>query len=524
MRDDSTNRAPVAGREVASRRGAFRVAITLFFLAGVLFPASPSVRAQTPAWPGNNYLGQFPPPAPPPKAYVLPAPAVRTLPNGLRVVVIARHDLPLLTLRMVVLAGAESDPPDAPGTAQMVTALLNQGTAHRTAEQIATAIDRAGGSIDTGAGWDSSYATLSVLSDYSPTAFDLLSDMLMRSSFTPAELARKRRQTISALKIAYQDPGYLADTAFEDLAFSGTSYGHPQDGTLESVQGLDSANLRAFHSRYYRPGNSILAAVGDITPDQAFALAQKFFGAWEGKTANDVRSEAAAPAPLASDSTRIIAIDKPDAVQTEIRVGDQGISRASDDYYALTVANQILGGPAANRLFTALRTRRGLAYGVSSELNCYRAAGSWETKTSTRTSETFKVLKVILNERRQLYRHAITDTELKVAKSYLVGHLALEFESSDSVAEKVLDLMVHGLPLDYWDEFPARIRSLTVSDVQPAIRRHMEPERPVVVLVGNVGEFKEDLKKLGAARIIPIASVDFGSANLERPLKPADKP
>jgi zinc protease len=507
------------GREAPApgnlRRLALAACALLLLGAAALTPE----RAPAALLPQQDALGQFPPPVPPPKAYVLPAPAVRTLANGLRVVVISRRDLPIVTLRMVVLAGAESDPPGAPGTAQLVTALLNQGTSHRTADQIATVIDRAGGSIDTGADWDSSYASLSVLSNYTETAFDLLSDMLLNSSFTSAEIARKRRQTLSALKIAYQDPGYLADTAYDDLAFSGTAYGHPQDGTLESVRALDSADLRAFHARYYRPGNSILAAVGDITPEEAFALAQKFFGQWQGQAAESGATSAAAPAPV-----RIVAIDKPDAVQTEIRVGDAGISRTSDDYYALTVANQILGGPAANRLFSALRTRRGLTYGVSSELNCYRSAGSWETKTSTRTQETFKALKVILNERRELYDHAITDSELQTAKNYLVGHLALEFESSDSVAEKVLDLMVHGLPLDYWNTFPDKIRALTVSDVAAAIRRHLDPAHPVIVLVGNVGGFKKDLKKLGSARIIPLSSVDFGTASLERSAKPADKP
>jgi zinc protease len=490
-------------------------------LAIVFLAASGTVLAQTLEGPAGNWLGQFPPPVPPPKAYVLPAPAVRTLANGLQVVVIERHDLPLVTLRMVVKAGAEADPPDAPGTAQLVTALLNQGTADRSAEQIAKAIDRAGGDIDTGADWDSSYVSLSVLSNHTATAFDLLSDIMLHPSFTPAEIERKRRQTLSALEVAYQDPGYLADTAFNDLAFSGTPYGHPQDGTAESVRRLDAADLKSFHSRYYRPGNSILAAVGDITPEEAFELAEKDFGGWKPKNASKA---ALAPAPAPSSATRIVAIDKPDAVQTQIRVGDTGIPRPSSDYYALTIANQILGGPAANRLFSALRTRRGLTYGASSELNCYRSAGSWEAKSFTRTSETFRTLKVILDQRRELYDHSITGNELETAQSYLIGHLALEFESSDSVAEQVLDLMVHGLPLDYWNTFPEKIRALTAQGVQAAIRRHLDPEHPFIVLVGNISEFRKDLKKLGAARIIPVASVDFGSTNLERPLKPTDKP
>ncbi|HET7842147.1 MAG TPA: pitrilysin family protein, partial [Terriglobia bacterium] len=225
-------------------------------------------------------LEQLPPSPAVPKPYVMPKPAVRVLPNGLTLVTIERHDLPLVTLRCVVKDGAEADPARAPGTAQLVSALLNQGTTSQSAFQIAEAIDSAGGSIDTGADWDTSYAELSVLSDHTETAFDLLADMIRRPAFNPAEVERKRTQTLSSLQVAYQDPGYVADTAFDNLTFAGTAYGHPQDGTTESVARLTVDDLRVFHDRNYRPENSILAAVGDISPDQAFALAQRFFGDW----------------------------------------------------------------------------------------------------------------------------------------------------------------------------------------------------------------------------------------------------
>jgi zinc protease len=404
-----------------------------------------------------------------------------------------------------------------------VSALLNQGTTSRSAIQIAEAIDSAGGTIDTGADWDTSYVELSVLSDHTETAFDLIADMIRQPAFAPSEVERKRTQTLSALEVAYQDPGYLADTTFDNLTFSGTAYGHPQDGTTESVARLTADGLRAFHDRYYRPENTILAAVGDITPDQAFALAQKFFGDWPRATTREGKPDVSHPADELT-GPRIVAIEKPDAVQTEIRVGSAGISRDSKDYVALTVANQVLGGPAANRLFSALRTRRGLTYGASSELDCYQTAGSWEAKTFTRTAETVKTLKVILSEVHELHDHPITQNELQTAKSYLIGHLALQFESSDSVAAQVLDLMVYGLPLDYWNRFPAEVEALTVEDVQAAIRRTLDPDRPVIVLVGNVEDFMKDLKKLGPARAIPLSTLDFGSVNLERGKGTADKP
>jgi zinc protease len=476
----------------------------------------PAVHAQA----GAVTTQQYPPAVPEPKPYHLPTPSVQKLPNGLTLVVVERHSLPLATLRLVVKSGAESDPANAMGAAQMVTSLLNQGTARRSALEIAAAIDAAGGEIDTGAEWDDSYAELSVLGDHTEAAFDLLADMTRNPAFAPAELERKRRQTLSALEVAYQDPGYLADTAFRQLALEGTPYGHPQDGTTASVRRLTRDDLLAFHAQYYRPGNSILAAVGDITPEEALRLAGKFFGDWKGDASANTNQRGA----IANEKTRIIAIDKPDAVQTEIRVGNYGIRRNSQDYVALTVANQILGGPAANRLFSALRTERGLTYGASSELNCYRTAGTWEAKTSTRTPETIKALKVILSEMQTLREHSITPTELSIAKSYLVGHQALEFESSRSVAEHVVDLMVYGLPLDDVNQFPDRVRALTSSDVAEAIQRHLETDHLAIVLVGNIAGFKKQLKKLGRTQIIPAERIDFGAARMENSSGAADKP
>jgi len=493
------------------------VALALSVLLAAPFRAA---LGQTDAGSASNSSTQFPPAVPEPKPYRLPAPTVRTLPNGLTVVVVERHSLPIVTLRLVVKAGAESDPADALGTAQMVTALLNQGTTRRSALEIAAAIDSAGGEIDTGAEWDSSYVELSVLSDHTEAAFDLLADMMLNPAFAPAELERKRRQTLSALEVAYQDPGYLADTAFDHAVLAGTPYGHPQDGTPASVRRLTRDDLRAFHALHFRPGNSILAAVGDISPEEAFRFAAKFFGEWKGQAPSPASERAGTP----PQRTEVIAIEKPDAVQTEIRVGNYAIRRNSADYDALTVANQILGGPAANHLFSALRTRRGLTYSASSDLNCFETAGSWEAKTFTRTSETIKTLKVILDQMRSLRDDSISQAELEIAKSYLVGHLALQFESSESVAEHVVDLMVYGLPLDDVNRFPDRVRALTARDVAEAVRRHLEPDRAVIVLVGNIAGFRKDLKKLGAARIIPLSSVDFGSARLKRATGAGDEP
>ncbi len=463
---------------------------------------------------GSLWGRDLPPAVQSPKPYVLPAPAIETLPNGLRVVVIEQHRLPVVSLRMTIETGAEADPQGLAGTAEYVAGLLNEGTESRTSRQIADAIDQVGGTIDTGADWDNSFAAISVLHDNIPLGFDVLADVVIHANFPPAEVERGRKQLLSSLDVLGGDPAYLADTAFSQLVFWGTPYSHPAEGTSDAVRRINRRDLQDFHARYYVPSNAILAVVGDITPGDAARLAKKYFGEWKGSV-NAIHKGSVTESTEAP--RQILVIDKPDAVQTEIRVGELGVPRSSPDYEALNIANEVLGGPAVNWLFRALRAQHGLTYGASSDLNCYRGAGSWVSKTSTRTSETIESVKLMLDEIRKLSDHKISRDELEQSRDYLVGHMALQFETPDAIAAHVLDLMIHGLPLDYSNREPSMIGHLSTADVWNAAHRHLDPEHLAIVLVGNAVEFKKDLNKLGPVRIIPVSSVDFASPGLEAP-------
>ncbi|MBI1940577.1 MAG: insulinase family protein [Acidobacteria bacterium] len=455
---------------------------------------------------------ELPPAAPPPSPVVLPTPAAHQLPNGLQVVVIERRSLPLVTLRLVVKSGAAADPQELPGVAEMVATLLSQGTSKRRALDISESIDRVGGAMESAAEWDNSYASLTVLSDHTELAFDILADIATRPTFPPEEVDRRRKQTLSALEILFDDPPYVADQVFDLLVFAGTPYGHLRDGTPESLARMTRRELSAFHGAHYRPENSILALVGDLSEENAIRLAEKFFGTWErGQGRPEPRKIKAQEA-----RPRVVVIDKPDAVQTEIRVGTRGVPRGSPDYEALTVVNQILGGPATNRLFKTLRSRQGLAYGASSDLVCNRSLGSWVAKTSTRTAGTGRALAMILEQMKNLRNRPISGAELRTAQSYLLGHMALEFETPESVAAHTLELMVHGLPLNSWNRFAEKVKALRTEEVFAATRRCLGAPGNTIVLVGDAHGFRADLKKLGPQRIIPIRDLDFGGALAER--------
>jgi zinc protease len=459
---------------------------------------------------------EFPPEVSPPKPMVIPTPAIQTLPNGLQIVVVERHTLPLVTLRLVVKSGAERDPPDLPGTATLVNGLLSEGTERRTSREIAQTVDSIGGVIDNDVDWDDSYLSLSVLTDRTELAFDLVSDMTLHPAFRPEEVERQRQQVLSGLKVSLGDPAYVADTAFQNLIFAGSPYGHAEDGTEASAERLGAADLHAFHRLYYQPQNAILAVVGDITSQEAMALASKYFVGWQNRS--EIPPVGPIPPPQAA-ARRVVAIYKPDAVQTEIRIGALGVPQNSPDYLALDVANEILGGPSENRLFKALRTRQGLTYGASSELITRRPVGAWVAKTFTRTAETVKSAHIALEQVQSIQEHGISRAELETAQSYLVGHLALDFETSDNVAGKVLDLVQNGLPLDYWEKYPENVQALTPDAVNAAARKYLDTENDVVVFVGNIEDFKKDFKKFGETVEIPLENIDFGSPNLVRPAR-----
>ncbi|MGH9406453.1 MAG: M16 family metallopeptidase [Terriglobia bacterium] len=461
----------------------------------------------------NAWCRELPPLVAPPAEFSVPPPVVQSLPNHLQVVVIESRALPVVTLTLALKAGAEADPAGLPGTAQLVASLLDEGTKSRSAQQIARALDDIGAAFDSAAEWDDSWARLSVLSDHTPVAFELLADLVEHPAFAPAEVARERRQTLSALDVLREDPGYLADTLIQRLIFAGTPYSHPSDGSPASISRLTARDLRRFHDRYYQPGNAILVVVGDVTTAQGLDLAEQFLGGWKGR-------EAAPPAVVARAKSpalpRVVVIDDPDSVQTEIRVANRAAPRDSPSYEALTVANQLLGGPAENVLFSALRTRRGLVYGASSRLVSHREAGAWEIQTSTRTAATVKTVEIILDQMKRLDRRGVSSRELQNAQDYLLGHRALEFETSQQIARRVLELMIYNLPLDHLQN-AREIRSVSADAVSSAAAQYLSPSTASIVLVGNVAGFGASLKRLGPARIIPVSSVDFGSVTFERP-------
>jgi zinc protease len=438
---------------------------------------------------------------------------IRKLPNGLQVVLVSHHEQPAVSARMIVRAGAAQDPPGKLGLAMLTAALLDQGAGARSAAELADTIDFVGGILGSGAGTDLSYVNAVVMKDSLPLALDLIADVVRRPTFAADEIERQRQQAMSALKVAFEDPDNVASQVIDRLIYGFHPYGLPGNGTPATLASLTRQDFVDFHKQYYVPNNALLAIVGDVTADEAMGGVEKALGDWQPGTVP--AAQMTEPPP---PTRRVIVVDRPDAVQTEIRVGQIGIPRKHTDYVALDQAVKILGGEGANRLQQVLRTQKSLTYGASADLEAYKVAGGIVAETDTRTNSTAEALRIVVDEIARLQRERVYEAELDGAQAYMVGQFPLTIETPDAIATQVLNQLFYELPLDDLQSYRERVLSVTPDDVQRIARTYFNPDRLAVVLVGNADAFVKDLAGVGFGQFerIPAERLDLLAADLQR--------
>lgn len=465
--------------------------------------------AQTAQWPR-----EFPPRPLAPRPVLFPPYEVKTLANGLTVVMVSQNEQPAISIRMIVRAGAAQDPKGKMGLAMLTATLLDQGAGGRTAQQVADDIDYMGGLLGTGAGTDLSFVNTVVMKDDYAAGLDIMADVVRRPTFLQVEIDRQRQQALSGLKVAAEDPDAVAARVIDRLIFGFHPYGMPGSGTADSLTSLTRADFVDFHQRFYVPNNALVAVVGDISPADALAGIEKHFGDWP-------RVELPAFDPMAppEPTKRVIVIDRPDAVQTEIRVGHLAIPRKHDDFEALDQAAKILGGEGANRLQQVLRSQRQLTYGASADLDSYKWSGAIVADTDTQTANTAEALRVIVEEFSRLQRERVGEAELESAQDYAVGHFPLTIETPDQIATQVLNQLFYELPLEDLPKYRERVKRVLPEDIQRVARFFVRPDHLSVVLVGNADQFVGTLKGAGFGDFerIPIDRLDLLAADFKQP-------
>ncbi|HEU0067334.1 MAG TPA: pitrilysin family protein [Sphingomonas sp.] len=452
-------------------------------------------------------------PPPPGKAVAptLPQPVETRLANGLRVITVARHDLPIVTAALVASGGAATDPATRAGASALTSDLLTKGTRTRSATDIARAIESLGGSIGAGTDRDGASIGITVKSDQIAPAMTILADVATAPAFAPEEIERARAQTIDGLSVALKNPAQLAGLVAGRAVFGAAPYGAPASGTPASVKALTRQDLIASYAGTWTPGQTALVVVGDITPAAAQALAETRFGTWQGKAA------AAAPASgsQAYPAPRVIVVDMPDAGQAGVVVARPGIARSDARYYPLSVANTVLGGGFSSRLNQEIRIKRGLAYGAGSSVSALRRPGSISARTQTKNATAPDVVALIAQEMRRLGSEPVPASELDTRKAVLVGGFGRTIESTDGIADLLGDYIVQDVPLSELARFTSAVEGVDPAAVQQAAATLLDPKLASIVVVGDAKQFLPALRKAYPdVEVLLVSALTLDSASL----------
>jgi zinc protease len=448
--------------------------------------------AQAPGTPAPS-RDAFPttPPAPgPAPALALPSPVQRSLPNGLTVVYVARPGLPIVHATLVSRGGMADDPAAQPGLAAFAAEMLDEGAAGRTSLELAEAIEALGATLTTGAGWDAAQVGLGVLRRNLPQALQLMADVVFRPDFPEQEIRRIRDERLTELARARDEPRAVAGNAFASLLY-GAEHPYGRLVTSESVRRIDRNALTDFHGRFFRPGSATLVLVGDVD-ESLHSVVERSFGAWQS-------GQAPAPAPVtrpAEQPSRIFLIDRPQAAQSEIRIGHPAVARDNPDFFALTVLNTMLGGSFTSRLNRNLRETHGYTYGAGSSFAMRRGPGPFLASSAVVTAKTDSAVIQFFHELNRIRDEPVPADELERAKNFVALGLPQGLETSAQVAGRMAELAIYGLPFDYYNTYVERVMAVTAEDLQRVARQHIRPDRSSVVIVGDRQTIEPGLRAL----------------------------
>jgi len=459
-------------------------------------PAAPTEAATTAEGVNVDEPWRANPPAPGPMpTLALPTATEFKLPNGLTVLFAQRTGVPVVAALLVVRTGSDANPASTPGLANFTAAMLDEGTASRTAPQIADAVAQLGATLTTGSTMDSSSLTTRALAKNFPAALDLLADVALHPSFPAAEIDRQRASRLASLVQQREDPELVAQRTLVSALFgSSHPYGFIEIGTADSNKAITRDQLQAFWKQNFVPNNAALIVVGDTSEADLRALAAKEFGAWQPGT--PVAPSMGTPE---TDPARLIVVDKAGAPQTQLWLGALGADRRTPDYAAIQVMNNAFGGTFSSRLNLNLREDKGYTYGAFSTFVMRKSAGPFFALAGVRTDVTGPALGEMLKEAAGMSTKPLTDDELHLAKDNLVRSLPGDFETDQSTAGSFSTLYVYGLGLDYWAKYPALINAIDGNTVRTTAAKYLAADRLHVVAVGDKAKIVPQFQKLDAA-------------------------
>jgi zinc protease len=424
-----------------------------------------------------------------PKPFNVPQPFEAYLPNNLKIVIVERKNLPLVTLRLAFRSGQINDPKDSKGLTAALASLIQEGTKSRTSQQLAEEVEMLGASLNANSSSDNTILSASTLSVYLPEILELLADIVLNPVFPEKELTLYKQNTIEGLKVQRADAGFLAHERISKIIYGEHPYGviAPSPADIERIS---REQLIDFHRRMFAPNNAILIAVGDIDREKFLNQINSLFGNWEK---GNVEPPEFPVLPDRTEKTLTI-VDRPGSAQANIILSNLAITRNHPDYFPALVLNQILGAGASSRLFMNLREEKGYTYGAYSSFDARRHAGAFEATAEVRTAVTGDALREFFYEIERIRDEDVSERELPDAKNYLTGVFPIRAETQEGLTNLIVAQQLYDLPADYLQTYREKINAVTLDEVRCVANTYLLPDKIAIVVVGDAEEILKQVK------------------------------
>ena len=439
------------------------------------------------------------PPIPgPPLPFAFPPFLHRRLLPGIDLYAARVRRAPLVSVELILPRGGQADGEGGRGLASLTADLLDEGTERRSGPELAALVERLGGSCGTSADWDASYIACTLLAEQLPRALEITAEIALLPTFPADELERLRRRRVAELMRRRSSPAALAEERFAAALYGEGPYGTPLLGSEEDLGRLDRDAAQRFYLENLRHGGVTLIAAGDLDPEAVFAAAAQLLEPWPATAA----PLPPAVRPLPREGLVSFVVDRPQAAQTELRLGHAGPPRNNPDRVPLTVLNSLLGGKFISRINLNLRERHGYTYGAHTSFTSRLGPGPFRLSAAVANEAVGASVLETLSELRRLQDEPVSGEELADAVNYLQGVFPYTLQTVESVAHRLSQLAVFALPDDYFDGYPAQLRAVGVETLLGVARRHLRPQACAVVAVGPAEVLRPQLEPLGPVHVV----------------------
>ena len=419
--------------------------------------------------------------------------------NDLTVLGLEYRKLPLAHITVMIKRGSERDPEGKEGLADLTAEMLTLGTKGRDSQQLALEMEQLGAQYSASSGWDASFVEAFGLSQDFNALVNVVGDMLLQPTFPQEELQQSQQRRISRLIQQRDEAEVIANELIVDRLLAHTPYAHPTYGTIPSLGGMTVEDSRSFYHHHFSPQDTVLLVIGDLTFEEIKKGAAALFENWNVEKNADEEL----PSPTKPRGRRIIAVNRPDLTQSQIRVGLLGINRKDKQYIPFKVMNYIFGGGGfSSRLMQRIRAEKGYTYGINSSFQAGHIAGPFIISTFTPTATTVPVIDEIVTVMETFITEGPHSQELEEAKNFFRGSFPLTLETPGQVAGELLKLELYDVPFDYLFSYPEAIGNVTLDEIKSLATSYLLPEDFIIVVVGRAEGFVEPLRNWGNVELI----------------------